>query len=346
MKLPAYLSRVLNQPFHKIHMRNVARVFSIILGAYLSFPLIAAETQVDSRVPRIGYLSLAPGPSPRSDALREGLRQLGYVENQNIAIEYGWADGNVDRLGEVAAQLVRSHVDVIVTGGPAATLAAKKATATVPIVMAVDYDPVAVGFVGTLGRPGGNITGLSVLNPQLSGKRLELLREFVPRVARVAVLWDPVEPNAKAYLRATQAAAATMGMQVLSFEIKALSDIEGAFQEARKADSNALIVLTDFVTLYNRTTVADLAAKYRLPAIYTERLFVEAGGLMSYGANDRESHRRAAVYVDKILRGAKPADLPVEQPTKFELIINLKTAKALGLTAPQSLLLRADEVIQ
>jgi putative ABC transport system substrate-binding protein len=278
--------------------------------------------------------------------LREGLRELGYVENQNIAMEYRWADGNVDRLGAAAAELVRSHVDVIVTGGPAATRAAKKASNTVPIVMAVDYGPVAVGFVGSLARPGGSITGLSVINPQLSGKRLELLREFVPRVARVAVLWNPSEPNAKTYLRETQAAASTMGLQVLSFEVNDSGDVEAALQAARKADSSALIVLTDFVTLYNRTALAELAAKYRLPAIYSERLSVEAGGLMSYGASDREAHRRAAVYVDKILRGAKPADLPVEQPTKFELVINVKAAKVLGLTTPQSLLLRADDVIQ
>jgi putative ABC transport system substrate-binding protein len=212
--------------------------------------------------------------------------------------------------------------------------------------MAVDYDPVAVGFVGSLARPGGNITGLSVINPQLSGKRLELLREIVPRLARVAVLWNPAEPNARTYLRETQAAASTMGMQVLSFEVKAPGDVEADLQAARKADSSALVVLTDFVTLYNRTALAELAAKYRLPAIYSERLFVEAGGLMSYGASDRESHRRAAMYVDKILRGAKPADLPVEQPTKFELVINVKAAKVLGVTTPQSLLLRADEVIQ
>jgi len=278
--------------------------------------------------------------------LRDGLQQLGYVENQNVAIEYRWADGNVDRLGKAATELVRLHVDVIVTGGPAATFAAKKASATIPIVMAVDYDPVGAGFINSLGRPGGNITGLSVINPQLSGKRLELLREFVPRVARVAVLWNPAEPNARTYLGETRAAASTMSIQVLSFEVKAPGDIEAALQAARKADSGALIVLTDFITLYNRTTVADLAAKYHLPAIYTEELFVEAGGLMSYGASDRESHRRAAVYVDKILKGAKPADLPVEQPTKFELVISVKAAKLLGLTTPQSLLVRADEVIQ
>jgi len=327
-------------------MWRMVTVLSVVLCACLSVPPVAAETQLENKVPRIGYLSLAPGPSPRSEALREGLRDLGYVENQNIAMEYRWADGNVDRLGAAAAELVRSHVDVIVTGGPAATRAAKKASNTVPIVMAVDYDPVAVGFVGSLARPGGNITGLSVINPQLSGKRLELLREFVPRVARVAVLWNPSEPNAKTYLRETQAAASAMGLQVLSFEVNASGDVEAALQAARKADSNALIVLTDFVTLYNRTALAELAAKYRLPTIYSERLFVEAGGLMSYGASDREAHRRAAVYVVKILRGAKPADLPVEQPTKFELVINIKAAKVLGLTTPQSLLLRADDVIQ
>jgi putative ABC transport system substrate-binding protein len=237
-------------------------------------------------------------------------------------------------------------VDVIVTGGPQATHVAKKTTATIPIVMAVDYDPVDAGFIGSLARPGGNITGLSAVNPELSGKRLQLLKETDPQVTRVAVLWNPSEPNAETFLKETQAAALVIGVQLQSLEVRAPRDIEDAVEIAKSAGANALTVLTDAITLYYRTELAELAAKHHLPAIYSERLFVEAGGLMSYGASDRELHRHAAVYVDKILKGAKPADLPVEQPTQFELVINLKTAKALGLTIPSSIMVRADEMIE
>jgi putative tryptophan/tyrosine transport system substrate-binding protein len=313
--------------------------------APLAAPL-AVGAQQAGRVWRVGYLSLASGPSPRSEALRQGLRELGYVPGQNIAIEDRWADGDLERARAAAADLARLNVEVIVTGGPQATGAAKEATATIPIVMAVDYDPVGAGFVASLARPAGNITGLSALNPELSGKRLGLLKEIVPRLARVAVLWNPSEPNAETYWRETQRAARAMDVHPQSLEVRVPRDLEGAIQAARRGRANAFTVLTDPVTLYHRAQLAELAAKHRLPAIYSERLFVEAGGLMSYGANDREMHRRAALFVDKILKGAKPSELPVEQPTTYELVINLKTARALGLTIPPSLLQRADQVIE
>jgi putative ABC transport system substrate-binding protein len=260
-------------------------------------------------------------------------------------VEYRWADGHLDGARQAAADLVRLGVDVIVTGGPQATLAAKTTTTTMPIVMAFDYDPVESGFVASLARPGGNITGLSGINPELSGKRLDLLKQAVPRLTRVAIVWNPAEPNA-AFLRETQAAGRGLSMQLQVLEVKAAPDLETALQAARRWHANGLIVLTDPVTLYHRKQLADLAKKYRLPAIYSERLFVESGGLISYGADDRKMHQRAAVFVDRILKGAKPDDLPIEQPTKYDLIINLKTAKALGLTIPQSLLQRADQVIE
>jgi putative ABC transport system substrate-binding protein len=316
-----------------------------LTGGLLAAPVVA-EAQQAGKVRRVGYLSLASGPSPRSEALRQGLRELGYVVGQNIAIEDRWADGDLKRARAAATDLVRLNVDAIVTGGPQATGAAKEATATIPIVMAVDYDPVGAGFIASLARPGGNITGLSALNPELSGKRLGLLREVVPRLARVAVLWNPSEPNAEKYWRETRLAARAMNVQPQSLEVRVPRDLDGAMQAARTGRANAFIVLTDPVTLYHRAELAELAAKHHLPAIYSERLFVEVGGLMSYGANDREMHRRAALFVDKILNGARPSDLPVEQPTSYELVINLKIANALGLTIPPSLLQRADQVIE
>ena len=319
-------------------------VLALLSGVAVARPWAALAQQ--RPVPRIGYLSLAPGPSPRSEALLQGLRDLGYVEGQTIALDYRWADGDLDRLRAAAADLVHAKVDMIVTGGPAATAAARRATAVIPIVMAVDYDPVGAGFVATLARPGGNVTGLSVLNPELSGKRLELLKETVPAISLVAVLWNPAEPNAATYLKETQAAAPMLGVRLQPLEIHAAADIDSGLRTAKSAGANGLTVLTDPVTLYHRAALAELATTYRLPAIYSERLFVEAGGLMSYGASDRDLHRLAAGYVDRILRGASPADLPVEQPTKFELVINMKAAKLIGLAIPPAILERADDVIE
>jgi len=316
-----------------------------LAGGLIAAPL-AAEAQPVGKVRRVAYLSLAAGPSPRSEALEQGLRELGYVVGQNIAVEYRWAAGDLGRARAAAADFVHSNVDVIVTGGPQATRVAKEATTTTPIVMAVDYDPAGAGFIASLARPGGNITGLSSLNPELSGKRLSLLKEILPGITRVAVLWNPLEPNAATYWRETRLAARAIGVQPQSWEVRVPRDLERAVREAKRERDNAFTVLTDPVTLYHRVELADLAAKHHLPAIYSERLFVEAGGLMSYGANDREMHRHAAVFVDKILRGEKPADLPVEQPTTYELVLNLKTAKALGLTIPPSLLQRADQILE
>jgi ABC-type uncharacterized transport system substrate-binding protein len=291
------------------------------LAGALAAPLVAAAQP--PKVPRIAYLSLAPGPSARSEAFRQGLHEIGYDEGQNLLVEYRWADGNLDRARTAA-----------------------RATSTTPIVMALDYDPVGAGFVASLARPGGNITGLAAINPELSGKRLELLKRAVPNLSRVAVFWNPAEPNSEAFLKETQNAARALAARVQSLEVRAPKDLETAFAAAAKEHADAVTVLTDPVTQYHRIEVAALAAKHGLPTIYSERLFVESGGLMSYGASDRDLHRRSAVYVDKILRGAQPEALPVEQASRYDLVINMKTAKALGLTIPQSLLLQADQVIE
>jgi putative ABC transport system substrate-binding protein len=320
-------------------------VIVILVLGLLAAPL-AVEAQPAGKVYRVGYMSLAPGLSPRSEAFRQGLRDLGYVEGQNITIEYRWAQGKPARLRDLAAELVRLKVDVIVTGGPTATRAAKEATNTIPIVMGFDADPVEAGFVTSLARPGGNITGTAILSPELSAKRLELLKEASPGIFRVAVFSNPAEPVTPLNLRATQVAALALRVQLQFLEVQGLDDFEGAFRAARRERADALIMLPDYFMLFFQKRLVELAAKDRLPAIHWDRGFAEAGGLMAYGASDRDLHRRAAAYVDKILKGAKPGDLPVEQPTKFELIINRKTAKALGLTIPQSLLLRADEIIE
>jgi len=314
--------------------------------ALLLVPL-ASAAQLPRTIPRIAYLALAPGPwAVSSEAFGQGLRELGYVEGQNIILEYRWSAGNVDRLRENAAELVRLGVHVIVTGGPLATRAAKDMTPTIPIVMARDFDPVADGFVASLGRPGGNITGVTALTRELSGKRLELLKDTVPGMARVAILWNPVEVSAARQLRDTEEAARVLGLQVQSLEVRGLDDFEGAFEAALKGRADGLTVLAGPVTEFHRARLVDLAEKSRLPTIYWDRVFAEAGGLMSYAASSRDMNRRAAYYVDRILKGGKPADLPVEQPTKFELVINLKTAKALGLTIPPTLLFQADEMIK
>jgi ABC-type uncharacterized transport system substrate-binding protein len=327
--------------------RTVGCLVTLTL-AVLAVPL-ASEVQRPRTIPRIAYLAFRPGPcdSPPCEGLAQGLRALGYVEGQNISMEYRWSAGNVERLRANAAEVVRLGVDVIITGGPVATRAAKEMTRTIPIVMASDIDPVGDGFVASLGRPGGNITGMSTLTRDLSGKRLELLKDTVPGMARVAVLWHPVEPSALRQVRDTEDAARGLGLQVHALEVRGRDEFEGAFAAARTGRADGLIVLAfPPGTAEDHARLVDLAAQSRLPTIYWARAFVEAGGLMSYAASEHDLSRRAASYVDRILKGAKPADLPVEQPTKFELVINLKTAKALGITMPPSLLLLADEVIQ
>jgi putative ABC transport system substrate-binding protein len=274
------------------------------------------------------------------------LRDLGYVEGQSIVIEYRYAEGRPDRLPVLSAELVRLKGDVLVTAGRPAIRAAKEATTSIPIVMAISGDAVATGLVASLARPGANLTGLSILAPELTGKRLQLLKETVPKVSRVAVLWNPTNPDSQLNWKAAQAAGQALRVTLQSLEARDANDFEAAFATMKREHADGLFVLGDPLTVGNQVRIADLALKYRLPGICFWRQFVDAGGLMSYGPSFGDMFRRAAVYVDKILKGAKPADLPGEQPTRFELVINLKTAKALALTAPQSVLVRADQVIQ
>jgi putative ABC transport system substrate-binding protein len=323
-------------------------VISFALTALFSALCASAEAQQTGKVARIGYL-VAASPSSISalvKAFRQGLRELGHVEGKDIVIEWRHAEeGKLDRLSELAAELVRLKVDIIVTGSPTDTRAAKDATATIPIVMAADSDPVGNGFVASLARPGGNITGLSRMSPELAGKRLELLKEVVPRLSRVAVLGSSTLPGNAQMLRETERAARAFRVQLQYLDVRGPKDIEAAFREASKGRADGGLVLGGPVYSH-RTQVADLAVKNRLPVIFPQSEYVEDGGLMSYAPNYADLYRRAAVYVDKILKGAKPADLPVEQPTKFELVINLKTAKQIGLTIPPNVLVRADKVIK
>jgi putative ABC transport system substrate-binding protein len=291
--------------------------------------------------------SLSPSSiSARTQSFREGLRELGYVEGKNIVIDWRYAEGNADRLKELAAELVRLKVDVIVTGGPAVNRPAKEATATIPIVLSFDNDPVGNGFAASLARPGGNITGLSTHYPEISGKQLELLKEIVPRLARVAVLGNSTVPGNEQALKETELAAGAFGVKLQYLDVQNPKEIETAFRAASKARADAVLVLGSQVVTSNAKQFAELAVKGRLPAIYWSPEFVEAGGLMTYSVSITDLFRRAATYVDKILKGAKPADLPVEQPIKFEFIVNLKAAKQIGLTIPPNVLVRADKVIK
>ncbi len=327
-------------------MKNVLRLITIIATVVGCGAI--AEAQQAKKVPRIGFLTALSSSSisARAEAFRQGLRELEYVEGKNIIIEYRSAEGKLDRVSELAAELVRLKVDVIVSGGPAATRSAKEATVTIPIVMALDNDPVGSGVVASLARPGGNITGLSTLAPEISGKRLELLKEIVPRLSRVAVFGDSTAPGNAQALKETKLSATALGVQLQYLDVRGPKDLETAFQAASKGRADAVLALGSPFFVLQRTQIAGLALKSRLPAIYDRREFVDDGGLMSYGTNFADLSRRAATYVDKILKGAKPADLPVEQPIKFELIINLKAAKQIGLTIPPNVLARADRVIR
>jgi len=317
-----------------------------VAGGLLASPL-AAQAQQTGRVPRIGFLFYgSPGPSPELDAFRQGLSELGCIEGQNIAIEVRFASGRVERLPELAAELVRLKVDVIVSPGTPASVAAKQATSTIPIVFAGVADAVGAGLVASFPRPGGNITGLTSISAELGGKRLGLLKEVAPKASRVAVLYNPADRSNVLVLKELQESAPALGLRLQPLEVRGPGDFEGAFVAMSRKRAHALFGAAGVLTTGHRKALVDLAAKSRIPAMWGERQFVEAGGLMSYAVNFYDQVRRAATYVDKILKGAKPADLPVEQPTKFELVINLKSAKALGLTIPQSLLLRTDEVIQ
>jgi putative ABC transport system substrate-binding protein len=324
--------------------KMIVFVLSIVI---LASPHLAPAQQA-KKVPRIGFL-YAGSPSDqlaRVEAFRQGLRELGYVEGKNIVIEYRHAEGKYDRLPALVAELTRLKVDVIVTGGGPATRFAKEATKTIPIVMAQDDDPVASGFVASLARPGGNITGLATLAPELSGKQLELLKEIVPRLSRVAVLGSSTHPGTAQSLKEMELAAGALGVKHQFLDILGPKDIETAFQAASKGRADAVLALNNPVLNSHRTQVVELAVKSRLPAIYYAPEWVEDGGLMTYGASITDLYHRAATYVDKILKGAKPADLPVEQPMKFELVINLKAAKQIGLTISPNVLARADKVIK
>jgi ABC-type uncharacterized transport system substrate-binding protein len=325
-----------------------AAVPSILIAVVLLAVAVIAEAQQPKKVPRIGFLGVtSPSTiSARIEAFGQGLRDLGYVEGKNIVIEYRWAEGKFDRLPDLAGELVRLKVDVIVTGGPADTRAAKKATTTIPVVMGFDNDPVGSGFVTSLARPGGNITGLSTLSPELSGKRLELLKEIVPRLSRVAVFGSSIQPGNAQSLKKAELAARAFGVQLQYLDVLDPKDIETAFRTAGSGRADAVLVLQSPVFNPQRAQLADLAVKSRLPAVYAQPEYVESGGLMTYGPSMTDLFRRAATFVDKILKGAKPADLPVEQPMKFELVINLKTAKQIGLTIPPNVLARADKVIR
>jgi putative ABC transport system substrate-binding protein len=307
-----------------------------------------AEAQQQTKVPRIAYFSAgsASSQASRLEVFRQGLRDLGYAEGKDIVIEQRYAEGKLDRVAALAAELVGLKLDIIVTGGPAATRAAKEATATIPIVMGFDYDPVGSGVVASLARPGGNVTGLSSLAPEISGKQLELLKEVFPRLSRVAVLGNSTEPAIGQLRKEAELVAGAFKVQLQYLDVLAPNDIRTAFQAANKGRAEAVLALSSFVIISQRTQIADLAIKNRLPAIYPWPEFVEDGGLMTYGASSNDLFRRAATYVDKILKGAKPANLPVEQPKKFEFIINLKTAKQIGLTIPPNVLVRADRVIK
>jgi putative ABC transport system substrate-binding protein len=324
------------------------RIFLTTVAGFLAVPL-AAEGQQAGKVYRIGLLQIQPRERmvPLLKAFEEGLRELGYVERRDFVREYRFADQQRERLPDLAAELVRLKVDVIVTGTDPGTLAARQATTTIPIVMALGVDPERAGLIASLRRPGGNVTGLLfAVGPEILGKRMEHLKEVVPGMSRVACFWNPDVPRYAALWEATEEAARRLSVTLIPVEVREPREIEGAFARITRERAQALVVIADpFALATVRPEIPALAAKNRLPSSYASREAVEVGGLMSYGTSVPDLFRRAAGYVDKILKGAKPGDLPVEQPTKFELVINLKTAKALGLTIPQSLLMRADEVI-
>ncbi len=323
-------------------------LFGIALCAVLFAFSASARAQQSEKIRRIGFLGAAfPSSNPaRREALRQGLHSLGWVEGKNLAIEWRFAEGNRDRLAKLGSELARLPVEVIVTGGPAPTRALKEANNTIPVVMGFDNDPVGSGFVASLARPGGNITGLSTLSPEISGKQLEMLKEIVPKLSRVTILGNSYEPGNPQAMKELEVAAGAFRLQLQYLELRSDKDIDPSFKAALAQSAQAALILGNPIASARRKQIAAGAAKSKLPAIYPWPEFVEDGGLMSYGASITDLFRRAATYVDKILKGAKPADLPVEQPTKFELVINLKTAKQIGLTIPPNVLARADRVIR
>ena len=323
-------------------MKRAALTVVLALGL-LATPL-AAEAQQAMKVYRIGVLGNENNPP--WDGFRRGLRDLGYVDGRNLSMEWRWSEGKPDRFPALAMELVALRPDVIVASGTQGVRAAMEATSAIPIVMTTSSYPEKIGLVKSLSRPGGNVTGLSNVGPELSGKKLELLKEIAPKVSRVAVLWNPASTVEPLALQELLTAAPAVGVEIQSVEVRSPDDFSAAFAAVSSSRVHAMLALGNPINFKGRQLIADFALRNRLPSIYDERLFVDAGGLMSYAPSFTDSFRRAAMYVDKILKGAKPADLPVEQPTKFELVINARTAKILGLTIPQSVLLRADEIIQ
>ncbi len=322
----------------------------VILGFVTTVMVIApfAHAQQPGKIPRIGYLnaSSASSAASRVEAFRRGMRELGYVEGKNIVIEYRFAEGKLERLRPLTTELVQLNVELIVSGGPTVTRPLKEATSTIPIVMGFDDDPVGAGFVASLARPGGNITGLSTLAPEISGKQLEILKEIVPKLSRVAVFGNSTRSGTSLSLKEMELAAAAFKIQIQNLDIQNPKDIDTAFGAASKGHAEAIVVLGSPVVNLRRTQIAELAVKHRMPGVYAQPEFLQAGGLIYYGASFTDIFQRAATYVDKILKGAKPAELPVEQPKKFEFMINLKAAKQIGLTIPPNVLARADRVIK
>jgi putative ABC transport system substrate-binding protein len=322
---------------------------STLTGGLLAAPLTGAAQQA-GKVWRIGYLSAGfkevPGSNPGLAPFSQRLHELGYVEGRNVTLEIRHAEGRTERFPALAAELVNLKIDVLVAASTPGALAAKQATSTIPIVMVSVGEPVEVKLVDSLAHPGGNVTGLSLIAPQLAAKRLDLLKEALPKLSRVTVLWNSANQGMRARFQETEVGAQSVGVALQSVTVQSIDDFEPLFATLTRNRPESLLVLADTVTVANRQRTVEFAARNRVPAIYEARTFVDTGGLMSYGVDFSDHYRRAAIYVDKILRGAKPADLPVELPTKFEMVINLKTAKALGLTIPRSLLLRADQVIE
>jgi len=318
----------------------------LVLALVLTVTPLAGQAQHSGKIYRLGYLSYESAPSLYTEAFRQGLRDLGWLEGRNIVIEYRWAGEKRERLLDLATELVKLNVDVILAETTPGALAAKKATTRIPIVFPMASEPVATGLVASLARPGGNVTGFSLRAQDIVPKRLELLREAVPGMTRLAVLMNPTHPGSAVELREAERAARGLGIQLHVLEVRSRSELERAFSAVTRQRADGVIVLFDRFFLTHASTIADLAAQHRVATIHYTSEFADAGGLLAYGANFPDLQRRAATYVDKILKGAKPANLPVEQPTKFDLVVNMKTAKALGLTVPPPLLLRADRVIE
>ena len=324
---------------------DMKTILVLLVGFALTFVHLA-DAQQPTKVPKIGWLGARSALAPARDVFERELRTLGYIEGKNIAFEYRYAEGRLDRIPALAEELIRLKVDILLTPATPAALAGKSATKTIPIVFYTGSDPVALGLVESLARPGGNITGFTTIEAALVGKRLELLKETIPKLSRVAALWNPQDPISAQSWKESQIPARELKLQLHSMQVSSADKFEGAFKEATRAGSTALVLMSSPFFFSHQKKIVDLVAKNRLPAIYGNGEFVASGGLMSYGVDEAEPYRRIASMVDKILKGAKPADLPVEQPIKFELMINFKTAKALGLTIPPVVMMRAEKVIK